>query len=401
MIEEERGEVKKMNMKWEWDSDLNEELYKIRRHLHQNPELSFQEYNTQEYIGDCLKKWGIPYKEMFDTGIVVDIWGENGQGKHIALRADIDALPIEEKSDVSFTSNNQGVMHACGHDGHTTILLGAIYHLWKYKSKFKGLVRCIFQPGEEAEGAAKEMIELGVLSEPEIESVVALHLWPKLPLGSIGIKTGAVTSSCDDFEIDIYGEGGHAARPQETVDAISIGSNVINFMKEMQTKWFDPVEPLLLHVGKIHGGNAKNSVADKVRIEGTIRTTSTDVRKQIKDRFISEVMNVIKAYRGDAEINYFEGHPPVINDKLNTDMLEKSVSELIGGSNIYDLGKPSLGADDFGYFSEKIPSTYFRLGIVEEDKPIYDLHHPKFYFNEEVIPLGSKILLQYTMNILK
>src|SRR5699024_11629920 len=133
----------------------------------------------------------------------------------------------------------------------------------------------------------------------------------------------------------------------------------------------------------IHGGNAKNSVADKVRIEGTIRTTSTDVRKQIKDRFISEVMNVIKASRSDTEINYIEGHTNVINDKLNTDMLEKSVSELISGSNIYDLGKPSLGADDFGYFSEKIPSTYFRLGIVEEDKPIYDLHHPKFYFRSE------------------
>lgn len=390
-----------MTVKWEWDNTLDEKLYEIREYLHKNPELSFEEYNTHKYICQCLDDWEIPYEKMFNTGIIVDIWGGSGEGKHIALRADIDALPIEEKSGVPFTSNNEGVMHACGHDGHTTILLGAVYHLWKYKSNMKGLVRCIFQPGEEAEGAAKEMIDLGVLENPDIESVVALHLWPKLPLGSIGIKTGAVTASCDDFELEVYGEGGHAARPQEATDAISIGNNIINYMKDMQTKWFNPVKPLLIHVGKIEGGNAINSVADKVKIEGTIRTTSNEIRKQMKERFISQVTNVVKAYNGDVKIDYYEGHPPVINDISNTEVLEQSASEIIGHSNIYDLGEPSLGADDFGYFSAQISSTYFRLGIIEENQPVYDLHHPKFYFNKEVIPLGSKILTQYAINMLK
>lgn len=389
------------NLNWEWNDQLNEDLFQIREHLHQNPELSFEEYNTQKYIGSCLEKWGIPYKKLSDTGIVVDIWGEEGDGKHIALRADIDALPINEESNVPFTSKQAGIMHACGHDGHTTILLGTIYHLWKYKSKQKGLVRCIFQPGEEADGAAKKMIEAGVLNDPEIESVIALHLWPKLPLGSIGIKTGAVTAACDDFVVDIYGEGGHAARPHESIDAISIGNDVINSLKTIQTKWIDPVEPLLIHIGKIKGGTGNNSVADHLTIEGTIRSTSSKIRKQIKENFNSFIQDIVKQYGGKVDINYIEGHPPVTNDELITSVLKESTSKIIDASKIFDLGKPSMGADDFGYFSEEIPSTYFRLGIKEENKTIYDLHHPKFYFNKEVIPLGSKILMQFAIDNLK
>ncbi|MEC5423234.1 M20 family metallopeptidase [Virgibacillus sp. C22-A2] len=393
--------ISKQSEPWRWHEELNNELYGIRKHLHQYPELSFQEENTQKYICACLERWGIPYQKMSDTGIVVDIWGEKGDGKHIALRADIDALPIEERSDVSFPSKNKGVMHACGHDGHTTILLGAINHLWKYKSKLSGLVRCIFQPGEEAEGAAKKMIADGVLKNPNIESVIALHLWPKLPFGSIGLKTEAVTAACDDFVIEIAGEGGHAARPHQSIDAIAIGVEVVHALKFITTKWCDPVDPAIIHVGRFDGGKANNIVADKVVIEGTIRTISSDVRKKMKDKFIELVSGITKQFGGDVKVDFFNGHPAVINDVGITKQVKESAEEIVGVTSVYDLEKPSMGADDFGYFSELIPSTYFRLGIKEEGKEIYDLHHPKFYFNKEIIPIGSKVLTNYAVNCLK
>lgn len=388
------------HVKWEWQTQIEEELYEIRRYLHENPELSFQEFGTQNYICSRLERWGIPYRKVTGTGVVVDIQGEEGTGKNIALRADIDALPIEEKSGVPFSSKNHGVMHACGHDGHTTILLGAVYHLWKYKSEFSGLVRCIFQPGEEADGAAEKMINDGVLDNPQIESVVALHLWPKLPLGSIGVKTDAVTASCDDFEIEVIGEGGHAARPHEATDAIAIAVDIIHSLKYLATKRTNPVEPVLIHVGTFHGGDAANVVADKATISGTIRCISPETRKKIKRDFHHLVTGIAEQYGGKVNIRFIDGHPPVINDEAVTGRLVNAAILHIGRENILTLTHPSMGADDFGFFSERVPTAYFRLGIQEEGKPIYDLHHPKFYFSEKVIPIGAKIVTQYALDSL-
>ncbi|MFC7392858.1 M20 metallopeptidase family protein [Scopulibacillus cellulosilyticus] len=386
---------------WTWHSGLDADLYKIRKHLHQNPELSFQEFETSQYICSWLDHWGIPYKKICETGVIVDIWGEMGEGPQIALRADVDALPINERTGLSFSSKKSNVMHACGHDGHTTILLGAVYHLWHYKSQLKGMVRCIFQPGEEAEGAAKKMIEEGVLDNPQIQEMIALHLWPKLPLGTIGIKTEGVTASCDDFSIEIRGKGGHAARPHQAVDAIAIGAEVIKSLQFLSAKNQDPVDPLVIHVGKINGGSANNAVADKVTIEGTIRTISTNARTDIKSKFLKLISGIIEQYGGEVNINYVDGHPAVINDLKVTDKVIKSAARIIGENHIIKLPSPSMGADDFGFYSEKIPSTYFRLGIAEENQEFYDLHHPKFQFDESVIPIGAQIFIEYAMNCLK
>jgi amidohydrolase len=380
---------------------VNEEvmgkLIEIRRHLHKYPELSFQEYNTYEYITNVLKEWGIPFNKIGETGIFVDIIGESGEGPHIGIRADIDALPIQEQTGLPFSSVNQGVMHACGHDGHTTILLGTVYQLHKKKNRLSGRVRCIFQPGEEADGAARQLIELGVLDNPSIDEMLALHLWPHLPHGTIGVRYGAITASCDDFVIEIEGKGGHSARPHQAIDAINISSQMIQALHTLVTKASNPVEPVVVHVGKINGGTASNVVAGHAVLEGTTRTVTIETRKKIKSQFIDICENIAKSFGGKASVRYADGHPPVINSESVTRAVEESAKEILGPEKVVYLKEPSMGADDFGAFAEKVPSTYFRLGTAIAGKKVYDLHHPKFEFDESIIPIGIQL---FTHNIL-
>ncbi len=397
----ESGRTVSSNTKWEWEEQIDEHLCAIRRQLHQQPELSFAEYETSKTIEKCLDEWGIPYRRVCGTGIVVDIWGERGDGRRLALRADIDALPIQEESGLSFSSRRLGVMHACGHDGHTAILLGAAYHLWKHRSQFKGMVRCIFQPGEEADGAAKRLIESGVLENPQIEAAVALHLWPHLPFGAVGLKEGGVTASCDDFVIEVKGKGGHAGRPHQAIDAIAIGIEVFRSLEHLAVRMNNPVEPLVIHVGKIQGGTASNVVADHLRMEGTIRTLSEEVRKGVKAKICQMVEGVAGQYGGRAHILYRDGNPAVCNDPAVMAAVKQSASEIVGEAHIHLLPHPSMGADDFGYFAQQVPSTYFRLGIQQEGQETYDLHHPKFWFNDAIIPIGGKLFTQIALNWLQ
>lgn len=383
------------------NEEITNKLIEVRRHLHKYPELSFQEYNTYEYITNVLKEWGIPFEKIGDTGIFVDIIGENGEGPHIGIRADIDALPIQEQTGLPFSSVNQGVMHACGHDGHTTILLGTVYQLHKLKSRLKGRIRCIFQPGEEADGAARQLIELGVLENPSIDEMIALHLWPHLPHGTIGVRYGAITASCDDFVIEIEGKGGHSARPHQAIDAITISSQIIQALHTLVTKANNPVEPVVVHVGKIAGGTASNVVASHVVLEGTIRTVTFETRKKIKSQFIDLCENIAKSFGGKAKVQYIDGHPPVINSESVTRAVEESAKEILGPEKVVYLKEPSMGADDFGAFAEKVPSTYFRLGTALVEKTVYDLHHPKFEFDESIIPIGTQLFTHIILSKLQ
>ncbi|WP_027415029.1 M20 metallopeptidase family protein [Aneurinibacillus terranovensis] len=371
--------------------ELSNELIQIRRHLHQHPELSFLEHETAGYIQSCLEKWEIPYQQVGDTGIVVDIIGGKGEGTHIAVRADIDALPIEEKTGLPFASVNSGVMHACGHDGHTAILLGTVYQLDKLKEQLTGRVRCIFQPGEEADGAAEQMIQQGVLENPGVDEMYALHLWPHLPHGTIGVKYGGITASCDNFHIIVEGKGGHSARPHQAIDAIAISAQLIQTFSFLANKETNPVDPVVIHVGKIQGGVASNVVADKVTLEGTTRAVSPDTRRRIKDRLIQLTESVVASFGAKAKVIYTDGHPPVINNDETTKAVEEAARELYGEQVVCQLKDPSMGADDFGAFAEKVPSSYFRLGIRQEETACYDLHHPQFQFDERIIPIGVEV----------
>jgi amidohydrolase len=380
------------------NSELFEQLVNIRRHLHRFPELSFAEHETAAFIGSCLEKWNIPYQQVGETGIVVDIVGESGEGAHIGIRADIDALPIHEDTGLPFSSKVSGVMHACGHDGHTTILLGTAYLLHQLRKQFSGRVRCIFQPGEEADGAAEQMIRQGVLENPKVDEMLALHLWPHIPFGTIGVKYGAITASCDQFRIVIRGKSGHSARPHQGIDAISISTHVIQALAHLVIKENNPIDPVIIHVGKINGGVASNVIADQVLVEGTTRALVMATRKKIKDRMIQLVNQIVESYGAKAEVIYTDGHPPVINNDQVTQLVEEAVNDLYAEKALVRLKEPSMGADDFGSFAERVPSTYFRLGIKKNEEACFDLHHPQFHFDERIIPIGVEV---FTWSVLK
>lgn len=376
-----------------------EEVILMRRYLHQHPELSFQEFQTADYIKSILRKWDISYEPIGETGVLVDIVGKKGGGA-IGLRADIDALPIHEQTGLSYRSKHDHIMHACGHDGHTAILLGAIYKLNQIKDELQGTVRCIFQPGEEADGAAKALIEKGALNNPEIEAMVGLHLWPHLPFGTVGIKYGGMTASCDDFKITITGKGGHSARPHQAIDAITIAVSVIQSLQSMTVKRFNPVEPVVIHIGKIAGGEAGNVVASTVVLQGTARAMDNSLRGEI----YHEILKVCRAaelqWNAHVEVDYALGHPPILNNEAMTKQFEEMASSLLGEEQVILLQEPSMGADDFGYFSAKVPSIYFRLGIQKEGEPVYDLHHPKFQFDDFILKTGVELYVNFALLLL-
>lgn len=378
--------------------DLVQQLYQIRKQLHQYPELSFKEYETANIICMNLDKWNIPFKRMGETGVIADIVGEKAKGGCIGIRADIDALPIQENTGLTYASKKPGVMHACGHDGHTTILLGATYVLHQLKSELTGTVRCIFQPGEEEDGAAKQMIKEGVLENPNVEAMLALHLWPHLTFGSVGIKYGCVTAGYDDFIIEIIGKSGHGGRPHYGLDAIAIGAQVIQSLQFLVTKLNNPTDPIVINIGKISGGTASNVIPEKVVLEGTIRTTSPLVRQQVLSQFSHIVNSIPRIYGGCANIKLVGENPPIINNDNVTSILQQTAEEILGQDKLYLLKSPSMGADDFGAFAEKVPSCYFRLGIRKENKTYFDLHHPKFHFDHDVIPIGVELFVKAVLN---
>jgi amidohydrolase len=380
------------------EDELIQRLYQIQEQLHKYPELSFKEYQTANYICSCLDNWNIPHRRIGETGVLVDIVGEGGTGHCIGLRADIDALPIQEETDLAFASNNQNIMHACGHDGHTTILLGTAYLLHKLKRELKGTVRCIFQPGEEEDGSAKKMIQEGVLDSPDVEALLALHLWPHLPFGSVGIKYGCVTAGYDDFTVELIGKSGHGGRPHLGLDAIAIGAQVIQSLQFLVTKLNNPLDPIVINIGKINGGIANNVIPERVVLEGTIRTTSASSREKILSQFTNVVESIPSMYGGRAIVKFVGENPPIVNNEEVTAILHYSAEEILGQDNVYILTEPSMGADDFGAFAEKVPSSYFRLGIMKEDKNVYDLHHSKFEFNNEVIPIGVEVFTKTVLN---
>ena len=371
--------------------ELQQEFITIRRHLHKYPELSFEEYETSNFIAKKLEEFGIKYERVGDTGIKAVIEGEqeNLSAKFtVALRADIDALPIKEETGEPYSSVNEGIMHACGHDGHTTILLGAARMLHEYRKHFNGKVVCIFQPGEEADGAAKQMIELGVLEDPKVDRMVALHLWPYIPFGSIGIRSGSMTASCDDFTIEVYGKSGHSARPHEGVDSINIAMKIIQAIEHLVMKMNNPLNPIVVHVGKITGGTARNVIAEKTVLEGTSRALTEENRTMLKREITRISKQIAEVFHAQADVHFMDGNAPVLNDETVTSIVEEAAIELWGKEKVVELDQPSLGADDFGDFSLIVPSTYFRLGIEKDGEEVYSLHHPKFNFDDTLLSTG-------------
>lgn len=379
---------------------LHEDLIKWRRKIHKNPELGFEEYETANFIAEKLKEFGIEYKRVCETGIVGLIEGKK-PGKTLAIRADIDALALTEDNDVSYKSTNEGVMHACGHDAHTTILLGTAKILAQYKDNFEGNIKLIFQPAEEGPGGAKPMIEAGVLKNPDVDYIIGLHVNPNLKSGRVGLKEGRMQAAPDYFKIKILGKGGHGARPQETVDPIVIGSQIVSGIQQLKSRESDTLKPLVISIGSFHSGEAFNAIPAEAVLTGTVRSFDNELREKIKKRMEEIVKNITKAYQADYKFEYSFEYPPLYNNKELTDLMSQVVIENLGEETLYKIPEPSMGGEDFAYFTQEIPGLYMRLGTRNEKKgTVNPLHSANFNLDEDILTQGVKLFLYGANKIL-
>lgn len=369
-------------------------LIEIRRHLHTHPELSGQEHQTAAYIAGVLSSCGIHAKESVGkTGVFGDLQGQKTDPRKLAIRVDMDALPIQEQTELEFASSVQGVMHACGHDVHTTLGLGTAMVLSQLPEAIAGNIRFIFQPAEEIAQGAGWMVRDGVMRD--VDAVLGVHVFPTIPAGSIGIRYGVLTAAADDLEIFIYGESGHGARPHQAIDAIWIASQVIVALQQAISRTQNPLRPIVLTIGKINGGRAANVIADEVHMTGTVRSLHPETHANLPDWIENIVGNVCKTYGARYDVNYRRGVPSVQNDACLTQLLEQVSREAWGDNCVEIIAEPSLGAEDFSLYLEHAPGTMFRLGVGHHHKPNYPLHHPQFEVDEAAIVTGV-ITLAYT-----
>ena len=371
--------------------DLKEQLVKWRREFHMYPEIGFKEFRTSRRIVEELTRLNIETTSgIGGTGVVGLIKGGQ-KGKTIALRADMDALPINEENDVPYRSANPGIMHACGHDAHISILLGTATILSGLKDSFQGNVKLIFQPAEEIpEGGASTLIQEGVLENPTVNAIVGLHVTPRFPCGKIAIKQGVVTAATDKFEIHIIGKSGHAARPHEAIDSIVVASQVIGSIQEMITRHTDALDPKIISIGRISGGEAHNVIAKDVIMSGTIRTLSKETRQTVHKLLRRRCQSIARAMGAKADVKITQSTPTLINHTGLFKKLEATLPECLGEKRVMEYQTPSLGGEDFAFYSEKVPAFFFFLGCGNEKKADrHPLHNSRFDFNEAILPVGA------------
>lgn len=376
-------------------TDFHADTIGIRRHLHAHPELSFEEYETGKFIAGRLQEWGIPYQYPFsDTGVVALIEGGKGPGKTIALRADIDALPIEEKNEVPYCSTNKGVMHACGHDVHTSSLLGAGRILWQQRAHFSGTVKLIFQPGEEkAPGGASIMIKDGVLKNPAPEAIFGQHVHPPLEAGKIGIRPGLYMASADELYLTVTGRGGHGALPHDTVDSIVLTAQIITALQTLVSREADPILPSVLTFGHIAStGGATNIIPNEVKLKGTFRTMDEKWRAHALKRIQEVADGIAKAMGGSAKLDLIHGYPFLHNNEALTQRAIGYAREYMGPENVVDL-PIRMTSEDFAYYSQEIPACFYRLGTGNPGRGITSpVHTNTFDVDEESLRHGAGLM---------
>lgn len=371
---------------------IKDEIIANRRDFHKYPELGFKEHRTAKVIAEKLKAYGIDVRTgIGKTGIIGDLHGK-GSGKTIALRADMDALPVQETSDVSYKSQNDGIMHACGHDGHMAMLLGAAKILSQKRDLFKGNIRFIFQPAEEEEGGARYMITDGCLKN--VDEIYGMHLWNYQPYGEISVKSEAVMAAADIFDITVKGIGGHGAAPQGTVDAIVTASNLIMNLQTIVSRNTDPLESTVITVGKIEGGHGFNIIADEVKLRGTVRAMTEKNRLMVKTRMQEVIDGIAKASGATIRLDYQDGYPPTNNDEQATQTVQKVAQKIVGGGIVEPYS--TMGAEDFSYYLQKIPGCFFFIGSAPSDKePMSVPHHcSHFDIDERALLVGTSMFVQ-------
>lgn len=372
-----------------------EEVVAIRRHIHSHPELSFKEFETSAFIAKKLSTWGIAFEDgIVETGIVALIEGQNSEDYCIGLRADIDALPIAEESNTSYKSQNEGIMHACGHDVHTAILLGTAKILYNNRHLLKTKVKLIFQPGEEQlPGGANLMIKEGALENPKIDEIYALHVFPELEVGKVGLKEGMYMASCDEIRITVNGKGGHGAMPHQNIDPILIASHLIVSLQQVVSRNCPPTIPSVLSFGRIEGLGATNVIPDTVSIEGTFRTMNEEWRKEAHVKIKRIANHLVEGMGGTVDVDIQVGYPYLENDAAVTRKAKEKCISFFGEDNVVDLPLRMTG-EDFAYYSQKIPATFIRIGVRNEAKGIiYPVHNKRFDIDENALKIGIQTLL--------
>lgn len=367
-------------------------LIEIRRYLHAHPELSFQEHKTAEFIKNKLDEFGIENSSIVETGVMGIIKGKNPKSKSIVLRGDIDALPIQEDSGVDFTSKNAGVMHACGHDAHTTCVLGAGKILNELKDSFEGTVYLLFQPGEEKlPGGASKILATNLLDEIAPESFVGQHVYPELEVGKVGFRSGMYMASADEIYIKVNGPGGHAALPEKTVDVIYAASELIQTMKRTISSKTPSGIPTVLTFGKIEGLGATNVIPKIVSLEGTFRSMDEAWREEAH-RLMKEVVNEVEQSTGaQIELDIRKGYPCLVNDSLTTEKVRQAAIELLGAENVVDLDL-RMTSEDFAFYTQVFPSCFYRLGTKTAGCEVKKLHSPEFGIDEAAIETGTALM---------
>ena len=367
---------------------LSPRLIEIRRHLHSHPELSGQEHHTAAFVAGVLSSNGVHVREAVGkTGVIGEVQGTPSDRPCLAIRTDMDALPIQERTGLEYASKAAGVMHACGHDVHTTVGLGTAMVLSQLAEELPGKVRFLFQPAEEIAQGASWMVQDKAMEN--VSAILSLHVFPSIPAGKVGIRYGALTAAADELDIIIVGESGHGARPHEAIDAIWIAAQVITTLQQAISRTQNPLRPVVLSIGQINGGRAPNVIADSVKLRGTVRSLHPETRANLPLWIEKIVANICNSYGAQYEVDYRPGTPGVQNDLALSQLLQTAAEEAWGSDRVQVLTEPSLGAEDFSLYLEHAPGSMFRLGVGYEDRAInYPLHHPQFEVNESAIVTG-------------
>ncbi len=379
-------------------NQMQDEMKKWRQDLHRIPEIGLEEFQTSKYIKEKLKLWNIDYKDGYSkTGIVAWIKGSKGNSKKsIGLRADFDALPMNEKNNFDYKSQNNGMMHACGHDGHTTMLLGAVKYLSENRH-FDGVVHFIFQPGEEGFGGGEIMINEGLFKDFKIDEVYALHNWPELPLGQFGVSSGPMMAAVDEFDIIVLGKGGHAAIPDLTVDPVIIATQIITAFQTIISRIVSPIDKALISVTKINAGSAYNVISDEVFLGGTVRTFKPETRKMVEKKMYEISKGIANANGGDIKFTYNSGYPPTINSKNESIFAGNVAKSLVGSENVITEIDPSMGGEDFSYFLNNKPGSYLYIGQKDTEHKSH-LHTTSYDFNDNLLPIGVNFWVDLVKN---
>lgn len=370
--------------------EMKEEIIELREQLHRMPELSFAEYKTTEFIRAKLEEYGVEHFSLLETGVIGIINGKEN-GKTVLLRADIDALPIEEKSGVAFQSEHKGCMHACGHDVHTACLLAAAKILNSRRDTFCGTIKLVFQPGEETDGGALPLIEKGILENPHVDAAFALHCEPLIDAGAVLIKDGSIMASPDDFELTVKGVGGHGSAPELCVDPIYILSLITAEYKQLVQKYIKSDNPCVVSVCTFNSGSCSNVIPDTATITGTCRSLDNETRSMAEYFLEKLARDITKQHNAEYSFKYNRLFPPLINNSEANKVVAAAAKSMNSVNNIIWGEKAAMAGDDFSYFAQAVPSSYFKLGVGNESLH-YPIHSPKFNIDNNALPIGAAIL---------